>query len=220
MRKINYQPVHFCSGNLLCLASLLLGGCSLLQPVKPANMTSYAMDVQFESAEVGTRVSALTLLVNSPSAQPGFNSPRMTYIKRPHEIDYFSQNQWVDSPARMLTPLLVQALEHSAKYRAVVQTRNSAKADIRLDTEIIRFQQEFLTLPSQVHLTIRAQLLDVHEQSVIATREFDVTEKTSDDTPYGGVIASNRAVKKILLQIADFCAQEIKSGAPHNAPKQ
>lgn len=218
MRKINYPSVHFGSGTLLCLAGLLLGGCSVLQAAKPANMTSYALDVQFESA--AAEMGKVTLLVNTPNAQPGFNSPRMVYIKRAHEIDYFSQSQWVDNPARMLTPLLVQALAHSAKYRAVVQMRNSAKADIRLDTEIIRFQHEFLTLPSQVHLTIRAQLLDVHEQSVIATREFDVMEKAPEDTPYGGVIASNRAVKTILLQIADFCAQEIKSGERYNASKQ
>lgn len=216
MRSMNYQTAYIGTGTLLCLASLLLGGCSLLQPVKPPSMTTYALDVQFEPAAAGR--GELTLLVNTPSAQPGFNSPRMVYLRKPHEIEYFSRNQWVDSPARMLTPLLIQVLERSAEYRAVVQEHNSVKADLRLDTEIIRLQHEFLALPSQIHLTVRAQLIDAQAKQVLATREFDLAVAAPSEDPYGGVIATNRAVKMMLLQIADFCARESKAGKARNAP--
>lgn len=218
MRNLNKHLSHIARTFVIGLASLILGGCNVLQPVKPASMNTYALDVQFEPA--ATEPGELTLLVNTPNAQPGFSSPRMVFIKRPHEIDYFSQSQWVDSPARMLTPLLIEALERSAKYRAVVQMRSAAMADIRLDTEIVRMQQEFLALPSQIRLSVRAQLIDLHEKRVLASREFDITETAPSDDPYGGVIAMNRAVKKMLLQIADFCALESKAGAPRNAPKK
>jgi cholesterol transport system auxiliary component len=217
MRNLNRHSANIATGFVLGVASLLLGGCSL-QPVNPVNMTTYALDVdvQFEAA-AGTGVK--TLLVNTPSAQPGFNSPRMVYLKRPQEIEYFSRNQWVDSPARMLTPLLIQALERSGKYRAVVQARSAAMADIRLDTEIIRLQHEFLAQPSQIRLTVRAQLIDLNGKRVLATREFDVTEVAPGDDPYGGVIATNRAVKVMLLQLVDFCALESKAAEPRTTPK-
>ena len=152
------------------------------------------------------------MLVNTPSARSGFESARMIYLKNPHELDYFSQNQWVDSPARMLAPLLLQALESSAKYRAVIPARSPASADLRLDTEIVRLQHEFLTKPSQVRFTVRAQLVDLRSKSVLATREFEVTEAAASDDPYAGVIATNRAVKTLLQQLADFCAVESKAG--------
>ena len=217
MRGMKHQPEHVAIGALLCLASMLLGGCSLLQPAKLASMNTYALEAQFEPAAAGA--GEATLFVNTPSARPGFDSPRMIYIKTPLELDYFSENQWVDSPARMLSPLLVQALEHSAKYRAVVDVRSAVKADLRLDTEIIRLQHEFLAHPSQVHLTVRAQLIDLHGKRVLATREFDVTVVAPSDDPYGGVIATNRAVKIALLQIADFCALESKASEPRSAAK-
>jgi len=215
MNIFNEHSSNIAAG--IALASLLLGGCSVLQPAKPVNMASYALGVQFEPAVASA--GGLTVLVSAPIAQPGFNSQHMIYIKRPHELEYFSQNQWVDSPARMLAPLLIQALEHSGKYRAVIQARTAAMADLRLDTEIIRMQHEFLTSPSQAHLTVRAQLIDIQAKKVLATREFDVMEAAPSDDPYGGVIATNRAVKKILQQIADFGAQESKAGEPRNAPK-
>jgi cholesterol transport system auxiliary component len=218
MRNLNRHSANIATGFVLGAAGLLLGGCSL-QPVNPVNMTTYALDVevQFEPAAAGTGVK--TLLVNTPSAQPGFNTPRMVYLKRPQEIEYFSRNQWVDSPARMLTPLLIQALERSGKYRAVVHARSAAMADIRLDTEIIRLQHEFLTLPSKIRLTVRAQLIDLNGKRVLATREFDVTEVATGDDPYSGVTATNRAVKVMLLQLVDFCALESKAVEPRTMPR-
>ena len=190
--------------------SLPLVGCSPLQPLKSSNIKTYAIEAQFSS--ITNNTGELTLLVNTPSARSGFESARMIYLKKPHEIDHFAQSQWVDSPARMLAPLLLQALESTAKYRSVIPVRSAAAAELRLDTEIIRLQHEFLTRPSQIHLTVRAQLIDLRNKSVLATREFDVTEEADSDDPYGGVIATNRAVKIVLQQIADFCAREVKAG--------
>lgn len=192
--------------SVACLS--LLGACSSLQPVKSASHNTYAIEAVFTPA--AARTGDLTLLVGTPVARSGFDSARMIYLKKAHEFDYFSQNQWVDSPARMLAPLLLQALESSGKYRAVIPLRSSAAADLRLDTEIVRLQHEFLTKPSQVHLTLRAQLIDLRAHTVLATREFDFIEVAANDDPYGGVLATNRAVKLMLQQVADFCAEESK----------
>lgn len=197
-------------GSLLLASILLLGGCSLLQPVKSTDLNTYALDAQFTHASNTT--GDLTLLVSTPSARSGYDSARMIYLKKPHEIEYFSQNQWVDNPARMLAPLLLQALESTSKYRAVITARSAATADLRLDTEIIRLQHEFLTQPSQVHLTLRVQLLDLRNKTVLATREFDMLEVASSDDPYGGVLAANRALTRMLPQIAEFCIQGDKAG--------
>ena len=198
------------TGIFLLLTFILLNGCTLVPPIKPSAMTTYNLDIDFEP--VSENSGELILRINTPKVLSGLNSSRMVYIEQAHEINYFSQNQWIDSPARMLAPLLVQALEHRGKYRAVVNMRSASRADIRLDTDIIRFQHEFITRPSQVHLTIRAQLFDLQGKSVIATREFDVIETATADTPYGGVLATNSAVKKILQQIAEFSAQESQAG--------
>ena len=191
-------------------ALMLVGGCTLVQPAKTTSMSSYSIETQFASA--GTSEGKQTLLVSTLAARPGFDTRRMIYTKRPHEIEHFSQSQWVDSPARMMTPLLVQALESSAKYRAVVGTRSAAVSDLQLDTEIIRLQHEFTTKPSQVHLTVRAQLTDIQGKRIIASREFNITEPSGSEDPYGGVLATNRAIKILLQQITDFCVAESKTG--------
>ncbi|WP_165922883.1 ABC-type transport auxiliary lipoprotein family protein [Sulfurirhabdus autotrophica] len=167
-------------------------------------MNTYALEAEFEQS-AGTK-NVLTLLVSKPLARPGYDGTGMVYIQKPHELNYFAKNQWVDSPAKMLAPLLVQALERRSHFRAVIQNSGSATADMRLETEIIRIQQVFLTHPSTLQMTIRAQLIDISGKKVLATKEFDVSEKAASEDPYGGVIAANLAVKNLLNQIAEFCS--------------
>jgi cholesterol transport system auxiliary component len=49
------------------------------------------------------------------------------------------------------------------------------------------------------------QLLDVAQNRIIATRDIAVTEPAPQNTPYGGVVAANRAAAKALSAIAQFC---------------
>ena len=57
-------------------------------------------------------------------------------------------------------PLIVAAVESSGAFRAVVQTPSPAAGDLRLDTEIIRLQHEFLSASSRVRFTLRAYLVE------------------------------------------------------------
>ncbi|OGS93526.1 MAG: hypothetical protein A3K04_03830 [Gallionellales bacterium RBG_16_56_9] len=143
-----------------------------------------------------------------PRARPGFDTPQMVYLRQPNELDYFVTNRWADTPSRMLGPLLAQALEQTGSFRAIVQTPGVVPADIRLDTELIRLQHDFGTQPSRVQLTLRAQLIDVGGKRVLAVKLFDEAENATSDDAYGGVIAANRVLQRVLGQLADFCINE------------
>jgi len=58
--------------------------------------------------------------------------------------------------------------------------------DLRLEIDIIRFQQEFLQQPSQVRLTLRAKLFDVASRHVLGTQIFEATAPALEENAYGG----------------------------------
>lgn len=195
-------------------AWVALAGCSGLQPVKQEPISTFALEARVDRhAGVPSR-DAPSLVVALARARPGFDSPRMVYVKTPHELEYFAKNQWVDTPARMLTPLLVQAAESSGAFGAVSTSGGGVTAPLRLESEIVRLQQEFMATPSQVHFTLRVQLVDVAARKVLATREFDATEKAPSEDPYGGVLAANRAVNRVLGEVKAFCATQAQSTRP------
>ncbi|MFA5240987.1 MAG: ABC-type transport auxiliary lipoprotein family protein [Sulfuricella sp.] len=198
---------------ILAVGLVFTAGCNTLQPVNNGELSTYILQAQFQNGPAAAS-GAPILLVTRPRAHPGFESSRMAYVRKPHELEYFSRNQWVDTPAKMLAPVLVQALEASGAFASVSQASGGVTAQLRLDSEIVRLQQEFTSVPSKVRFTLRAQLIDVAGRRILATREYDISENAASNDPYGGVVAANRAVHRALSEAAGFFAAEARALKP------
>jgi len=199
----------------LAMACLLLGACNVLSPSTAPAQTFYSLDAAaVPGALERPDPLAPTLLVAPPRAAAGFDSPRIIYTRQPHALDYFAHSEWVDTPARMLGPLLVSALERNGAFRAVGVTSGAAAGDLRLDTELVRLQHEFQTQPSRVRFTLRATLVDDRTRRVLAWREFDTAVPSATEDPYGGVIAANQAVQIALQELSAFCIETLRQRPP------
>ena len=128
------------------------------------------------------------------------------YMRQADQLEYFAHSEWIDTPARMLAPLIVTAVERSNAFRAVVQTPSTAASEMRLDIEILRLQHEFLSAPSRVRFTLRAYLVDSKTRRIIASREFDAFAPSASEDPHGGVVAANHAVQSVLDSLSAFFA--------------
>jgi cholesterol transport system auxiliary component len=202
--------LHFAVGLVLALTC----GCSALRPSSTSPHTVfYSLDSTQGAApaSVPAPAEALTLIINPPHAAAGFDSQRIIYVRETHKLEYFAYSEWVDPPARMLAPLLVAAIENAGAFRAVVLTPSSAAGDLRLDTEIVRLQQEFGTRPSRVRFTLRAYLVEDRTRRVLAWREFDATVAAASEDTYGGVVAANRAIQTVLESLAAFCIEAARN---------
>jgi len=196
------------------LFMLVGGGCGVLSPTNTPQPSFYSLDsakveardsINLPRRTPTTGIAAPTLIVNPPHAASGFDSQRIIYTRQAHNLEYFAHSEWVDTPARMIAPLIVAALENSGSFRAVVLTPSAAAGDFRLDTEITRLQHDFSGPASNVRFTLRAYLVDNKTRQVLAWREFDETVAVASESPYGGVVAANRAVQTVLDKLSSFC---------------
>lgn len=206
------QPIRHLAF-LLLAPTMLLAGCTGLRPPQAENIDLYLLDAR-TSIKATPVKRDLVMAVSAPRARPGFDTSQFAFVQQPHELGYFATHRWADTPSHMLGPLLAQALEQAGGFRAIVQAPGLVPADIRLDTELIRLQQDFETHPSRVQLTLRAQLIDVRGKRVLATKLFDETENAPSEDAYGGVIAANRALQRILDQLTEFCMREAVVPSP------
>ena len=189
----------------LALLALTLAGCTLLSPPGAAPPSLFTLSPGLESVPPRD-LAAQTIEIAPPGARPGLDGSRMAYVTRPYEIQYFSRHQWVEPPARLLAPLLREALERDGRFQAA-QSGESVAPALRLETEIVALQQEFSAHPSQVRFTLRARLIDGLERRVLATAKFEAVEPSPSEDPYGGVIAANRSVARVLDEVAKWCAE-------------
>ena len=195
---------------------MFTAGCASLLPKPPVQPTFYSLDraavnapAKLPSANgvVNPAENAPTLVINPPRAAAGFDSQRIIYTRESHQLNYFAHNEWIDTPARMLAPLIVAAVSNAGIFRAVVPTPSLAAGDIRLDTEIVRLQQVFGSGPSRVQFTLRVYLVDSATRRVLAWREFDETVTATSEDARGGVEAANRAVQNVLLALTALCVE-------------
>lgn len=190
---------------IAALVAALSAGCAVVRP-SAAPPTMYSLDAAAMQPTT-PKVDGPTLVVNRPQAAAGFDSQRIVYLQRRQELQHFGQAQWIETPPRMLAPLLVGALKATGAFAAVVQAPTSAIGDLRLDSEIVRLQHEFPNGSSEVRFTLRTTLVATATRRILGAREFEAVVAAPSNDPYGGVLAAGRAVDQVLKELAAFCVE-------------
>jgi cholesterol transport system auxiliary component len=189
----------------LAVCALLIAGCASMLPGQVDAPATYLLDARPTDGPARAQRD-LVLAVSMPRARAGYDTAQIAYLRRPYELEYFAKSRWADTPTRMLAPLMTLALEQSGGFRAVVLAPSGVHADLRLDTELIRLEHDFGTEPSRVAIALRAQLVDLNSKRILREAEFTEVEIAPSEDAYGGVIAANRALQRMLARLADFCA--------------
>ena len=189
---------------VILLVILLLSSCSILGPIKQENQNVYVIDT-LPSGMSKYSSHGGTILVLQPETRPVFNTTQMAYTDKPYQISYFSENQWAETPSMMLYPLLVQSLQNTNYFHAVVVPPFTGKYQYVLSTQILKLQQNFMHQSSFLEMKVRVQLSNVLTGQLVATRQYSIKMPMPQKSPYGGVIAANRAAASIMRQIAEFC---------------
>jgi cholesterol transport system auxiliary component len=213
-KHIGYRARHF--GWLVLVGLGLLTGCGSILPKPPAQPALFVLDDTTATrgerpAKSSPAAAVSTLVVNDPSAAAGYGTRQIAYVRTANQLEYFAYSQWVAPPALMLAPLLARAIERTGAFAAVVRAPTTVAGDFRVETELIRLQQDFSVAPSRVRLTLRAVLIDIATRRVIASREFDDAAVSASEDPAGGVVAANQVAQRVATEVGAFCAQSVSS---------
>ena len=188
---------------------LALAGCALPQDSSPPQQ-AYLLEVgAFTPPPPVRRSSGKILLVTVSKEAAGFDSNRIAYTREPPKLDYYKDSVWSDTPAKMLLPILVRAFESTGVFKAVVSPPSPVLADVRVDVDVIRLQQEFMTMPSRVRLITRIKVVEMKSGHVLETRLFEALEPASSENAAGAARAANAAVQKVLGEMVPFALRAL-----------
>src|SRR5437868_1512672 len=110
---------NFMKWMTVLLGICMLSACSFLSPVKIDATNKYVVN-KVPCYIPHKKKRAIILLVTKPEIRPIYNTTLMAYTIRPYQISYYSLNQWAESPDQMFQPLLVQTLQDTHHFKAVV----------------------------------------------------------------------------------------------------
>jgi cholesterol transport system auxiliary component len=196
----------------LVASPVLLAGClETLLPRPAALPQRYGLDNGVRVPRVAASLAgAPSLVVDLPRAAAGYDGRRMIYMRQAPRLEAFAFHEWLDTPAQMLVPLLVAALQGEAAFGVVLRAPTAAVADWRLETELLRLHQDFTQGPSRIRLTLRAVLLHAATRRAVAWREFDLDAVAAADNPESGVFAAQLVARRLAQEVAVFCASQVR----------
>lgn len=193
----------------LILLLALLAGCSgRLLPHTEAPPAVYLLDAG-EQQPARLVSGGPTLAISAVASAAGYDSADMLYVEHAHQLQAFARHRWADSPAHMLEPALLASAEHSGLFAAVSGPDSPARAQLRLDTQLLHLQQVFTADGSRVELALRASLVDTRSGKLIASQVIRVIEQAPQATPYGGVMAANRAAGLLMEEVQRFLRRAV-----------
>ncbi|MGD8430568.1 MAG: ABC-type transport auxiliary lipoprotein family protein [Ectothiorhodospiraceae bacterium] len=185
------------------LTALVLSACSpISRKATPPERT-----FQLRTPEIGALADSGSgvLEISRPSASPGYDTRDMAYRESPVELQYYAHSRWTDPPAQMLAYVLTDALDQSGLFRAVAMAPAPVTPDFRLDTDLLRLEQDFTgSPPSQAHITVRIRLLDARGGKLLAAERYDITAPAPAESPEGAAVAANRATSVLVRRIVEM----------------
>lgn len=191
---------------LIILHAYWLWGCS---PVKSTVSNQYKLEA-FSNKQLSPHFSRQSILIAQPEAVSGYQTEQMLYMDKAYEVSSFANNAWIAPPADMLFPLLLQSVQRSGYFYAVASSANADQTDYKLDTQLLTFQQNFLTKPSQLRFTGKIVLTHVADTRIVASRIIELQIPCPADTPYGGVLAANKASLQFTQEVSSFLIQHVR----------
>lgn len=179
-----------------------LVGCSLLSPAPSQSLNKYVLTIKPNIKSYQN--SGRTIMVSPPKVSPLYSTHNMIYTTSPYKVAYFAKNSWADTPAQMLQPLIIQTLQSTHYYKAVVPASNYSAYDRMLNTQLMDFKQVFHGGFNVFEIRLNAQVIESRTHKILAAKAFTVRVPAPACTPEGGVIAANLATEKLLAQLANW----------------
>lgn len=201
------------------IIALAACGCALIGPPKRPAWTTFVLESGADGARTpatagapaGEEASARrTIRVAPVESAGGYDTPQMAYSRAAGELEYYARHRWAEPPAQMLAPRLTAALEQSGTFAAVIAPSSRANADLLLETELLAFRMQFESTPT-FRATLRATVVNEVDGLVAGSaRTFDVVEPMAEANPAAGAKAAERAVARLVAEVAAFCGEAAK----------
>jgi cholesterol transport system auxiliary component len=145
-----------------------------------------------------------SLVVERPNALRSIDTPRIART-REVEIEYYAGGTWIDRPAVMIEPLIIQSFRSSGAIDVVADRRSGVRPDFMLQTDITAFEAtETASGPPDVRVAMSATLIRMPRREVVGTTQIarTVTARATDLESIA--LAFDEALGKVLEDLVEW----------------
>lgn len=198
--------MHVRSLIVLGFACLWVSGCALTgMSGGDAAPATFNISTPKVSGVPASRLAA-QVTVNTPVAIRALDTDRIMVTAPGGRISYYGGAAWSDRLPRLIQSRLVEAMQDSGAFRAVLTSQDRVDGEFAVATEIRSFQIEADNGNTAALVTLFAKIVDERRSRVIATREFSVRTPASKDDAAAGVAALQESFNQVTGELVRWAA--------------
>jgi cholesterol transport system auxiliary component len=191
------QALHLCA----ILPSVTMAACQLPGKGPPPREFRVTQKTTFPEDLPGVDWS---LVVDRPTIDRAIDTTRIARM-RGVEVEYYGDAEWVDRPAAMIEPLIIQSFRNSGAIAVVADRRSDVRPDFMLQTNISAFQvQQTDSSPPEARVVMSARLMSMPRREVVGTTEIGRTVPARAGDLESIVLALDDALGKVLKRLVEW----------------
>ncbi len=124
--------------------------------------------------------------------------------KKDGALKPYKYGRWSELPATRLQEIFTEAIEIQRIFKATVNSRSYAMADLILESSLENFEELYTDKKSSVHVKIRFRLIQRQGAKILDTILVDVTKPVEQKGASGVVLAYNSAVEEVVVRLSEW----------------
>lgn len=185
---------------------LWLGGCAVAG-LGGGNSAPATFNIMTPKVDrVASARPSQQVTVSLPIAIRALDTDRIMVAAPGGRISYYGDAAWSDRLPRLVQSRLVEAMQDSGAFRAVLTAQDRVDGELTVATEIRAFQLDVDNGRSAAAVTIFAKIVDERRGRVIATREFSARVPAGMDDPAAAVAALQESFGQVTGELVRWAA--------------
>lgn len=186
------------------------GGCAAATPWQTPYNINEVHPVALPGRKAVSQTVPVVLQLAPVSASPWLDTDVYQYhllYQNPQMLLSYRDARWVGTPAEMLESRLLQQLQRSHVWKAVLSRQSSGAAQYVLQVQLTNFVVNFSAAQAGKALVAgTATLVKAHDYQVIAQQQFTDSVALSTASAAGGASAMAKASNDFVNAVTDWAA--------------
>ncbi|NLC71093.1 MAG: ABC transporter [Desulfuromonadaceae bacterium] len=191
----------------LLLATVLLGGCSVLP--EPRSQYIYRLPPSTVGVSQGQGID-VALRIARPSAGGLLDGARIVVVPESNQFSVYQDARWYSQAPLMWRDHLLDSFRNDGRIRRLSSDGDGVQPDFELGGTLRAFQSEYHDGVPHVVISIDARLVDNGNKRIISGSRFTVTEAVRGTQVPEVVAAFGKASDTLAEEIIDWTCRQLQ----------
>lgn len=187
--------------------------CTLIPKAEPIRV--FLLPGAQVPAPGATQAFDQALRIHTPQASRILAGPRIAVVPQGNQISSYQGARWSDTAPTLLRDRLIEAFQQAGPMTAVSSENDNLHADLELLSDLRAFQSEYIDGAPQVHIRLDASLVQGTSRKVLASRRFDIRQRSTDERVESIVTAFGQASDELSRQLIEWTLAQPASLSPY-----